>query len=156
MPLTSFNCGNVPDEKTVELAWNTAPFSFSIPMPFGTVISWFHSELVNTLWLNSIMFQLQFCWFHGWRIISASFELGFLNIFSRQNLLRIVSATALQIWREKMSKKPCSIRLLRWLTSANQKTGRTIEKPLKELLWNQQNFLILMKTTKQSNKYLRN
>ena len=46
----------------------------------------------------------------------SSFKCGFLNIFSRQNLLLvtpIVSATVEQKWREKMSGKPHSIRLLR-------------------------------------------
>ena len=48
----------------------------------------------------------------------SSFEIGFLNIFSRQYLLRSLSLvlfffTAQQIWREKMSRKPHSIRLLR-------------------------------------------
>ena len=68
----------------------------------------------------------------------SGFELGFLNISSRQNLLRsfvtrIVFVTTLEIWREKMSKKPLSIRL-----QPVRKTGKTIEKPLKELPWNQQ------------------
>ena len=62
----------------------------------------------------------------------SSFELGFLNIFSRQKLVayfvtRIVSVKALQIWREKMSTKPRSIRLLRWFDfrqSENRKNNR--------------------------------
>ena len=45
----------------------------------------------------------------------------------------IVSATVGQKWREKMFEKPHSIRLLRLFNS-----GKTIEKPLKELPWNQQ------------------
>ena len=39
-----------------------------------------------------------------------------------------------------MSQKPHSIRLLRDdSTLANQGAGKTIEKPLKDLRWNQQN-----------------
>ena len=57
---------------------------------------------------------------------------GFLNIFSRQNfaglfVTPIVSATAEQIWREKMPEKPPSIRLLRWFNfsqSGSRKNNR--------------------------------
>ena len=40
-----------------------------------------------------------------------------------------------------MSKKPRSIQLLNDSTLANQKTEKTIERPLKELPWNQQKTL---------------
>ena len=65
----------------------------------------------------------------------SSFELGFLNIFSRHILLRSLSllfvfVTELQIRREKkMTKKPRSIRLLRWFDfsqSENRKNNRKI------------------------------
>ena len=50
----------------------------------------------------------------------------------------IVSATVEQIWREKVSEKPHSIRLLRRFNFSQSGSRKTLEKPLKELLWNQQ------------------
>ena len=60
------------------------------------------------------------------------FKLGFLNIFSSQNLLHSLSLvlfffTVQQIWREKLSRKPHSIRLLKWFDisqSENKKNNR--------------------------------
>ena len=66
----------------------------------------------------------------------SSFELGFLNIFSRQNLLHSLSLVlffygATNMAR-KMSRKPHSIRFLRWFDisqSENRKNNRkTLER----------------------------
>ena len=45
----------------------------------------------------------------------------------------IVSATVEQIWREKMSEKHIPFDFSDDSTLANQRAGKTIEKPLKEL-----------------------
>ena len=52
----------------------------------------------------------------------------------------IVSAVVEQIWLEKMSEKPHSIRLRDDSILTNQGAGKTIEKPLKDLPWNQQKY----------------
>ena len=44
----------------------------------------------------------------------------------------IASATVEQIWRQKMSEKPHSIRFLDDSTSANKGAGKSIEKPLNQ------------------------
>ena len=53
----------------------------------------------------------------------------------------IVFVMVEQIWREKMSEKPHSIRLLRWFNFSQSGSRKTIEKALKELPWNQQHSL---------------
>ena len=57
------------------------------------------------------------CWFHGPRIISAASNVVFWTFFAPKLaglfVTPIVSATVEQIWREEMSEKPHSIRLLR-------------------------------------------
>ena len=73
----------------------------------------------------------------------SSFELGFLNIFSRQNLLRNLSLVLFLLQRYKNGAIKCPKNHVRFnlgddSTLANQKTGKTIEKTLKELPWNQQ------------------
>ena len=73
----------------------------------------------------------------------SSFELGFLNIFSRQNLLHSLALVLFLLQRYKYGAKKCpknQVRFDFWddSTLANQKTGKIIEKPLKELPWNQQ------------------
>ena len=50
----------------------------------------------------------------------------------------IVSATVEQKWREKMSEKPHSILHLRRFNFSQSGSRKTVEKPLKELPWNQQ------------------
>ena len=50
----------------------------------------------------------------------------------------IVSATVEQIWREKMSENHIPFDFSDDSTFAKQGAGKTIEKPLKELPWNQQ------------------
>ena len=67
----------------------------------------------------------------------SSFELGFLNIFSRQNLLRSLSLILFLFQCYKYGAKKCPKNTFD-STLANQKTGKTIKKPLKELPWNQQ------------------
>ena len=72
----------------------------------------------------------------------SSFKCGFLNIFSRQNLLRSLSCLLFLLWSNKYGAKKClknHIPFDFWdSTLANQGAGKTIEKPLKELPWNQQ------------------
>ena len=91
---------------------------------------------------TSFLAHIISCWFHGSTIISAALNLVFWTFFLAKTCCIVCQSscffTVQQIWREKMSRKPHSIRLLRWSTIANQKTGKTIEKPLKELPWNQQ------------------
>ena len=73
----------------------------------------------------------------------SSFKLGFLNIFRAKTCCVVChsycfcySATNMA---RKMSKKPRSIRLLRRFDFSQAENRKTIEKPLKELPWNQQN-----------------
>ena len=80
----------------------------------------------------------------------SGFEFGFLNIFSHQNFCVVChsycfyySAT---IMAQKMSKKPRSIRLLRWFDFSQPENRKTIEKPLKGLPWNQEKFQRELKT----------
>ena len=73
----------------------------------------------------------------------SSFKCGFLNIFSRQNLLPSLSRLLFLLWRNKYGAKKClknHIPFDFWddSTLANQRAGKTIEKPLKDLPWNQQ------------------
>ena len=73
----------------------------------------------------------------------SSFDLGFVNIFSRQNVLCSLSLILFLLQPYKYGAKKCPknhIRFDFWDDSSlvNQKTGKTTEKPLKELLWNQQ------------------
>ena len=89
---------------------------------------------------NLVLSSTLNCWFHGPSSHHlSSFKCGFLNIFSRQNLLHSLSRILflLQIWREKMSEKPHSFDFRDDSTLANQGAGKTIEKPLKDLPWNQ-------------------
>ena len=92
-----------------------------------------------------------FCWFYGPRIISAAlnvvFWLFFLPKLAAWFVTPNVSATLEQIWREKMSEKPHSIRLLGWFNLSQSGSRKTIEKPLKELLWDQQICIALMITS---------
>ena len=88
-----------------------------------------------------------YCWFHRPRIISAASECRFLNIFSRQNLLRCLSRLLFLLRWNKYGAKKClknHIPFDFWndSTSANQGAGKTLEKPLKELSWNQQLVII--------------
>ena len=73
----------------------------------------------------------------------SSFKCGFLNIFSRQNLLRSLSSLLFLLRWNKNGAKKClknHIHFDFWddSTLANQGAGKTIEKPSKELPWNQQ------------------
>ena len=73
----------------------------------------------------------------------SSFKYGFLNIFSRQNLLRSLSRLLFLLLWNKYGAKKClknHIPFGFWDDSnlANQGAGKTIEKPLKELPRNQQ------------------
>ena len=73
----------------------------------------------------------------------SSFKCGFLNIFFAPKLAGlfvtpIVSATVEQIWREKCLKNHIPFDFWDDSTLAYQGAGKTIEKPLKELPWNQQ------------------
>ena len=66
-----------------------------------------------------------------------------VNIFSRHNLLHSLPLVLSLLWRNKYSAKKClknhvSLDFLDDLTLAHQKTGKTIERPSKELPWNQQ------------------
>ena len=79
----------------------------------------------------------------------SSFKCGFLNIFSRQNLLRSLSSLLFLLRWNKNGAKKClknHIPFDFWddSTLANQGAGKTIEKPLKELAWNQENFHIVI------------
>ena len=74
----------------------------------------------------------------------------FSEHFSLQNLLRSLALILFLLQRSmsatdmapKMSKKPRSIRLLRWLDfSQSENKRKTIEKPLKELPWNDNLFV---------------
>ena len=73
----------------------------------------------------------------------SSFKCDFLNIFSRQNLLRSLSLLLFLLWWSKYGAKK---RLKNHIpfdfwddsTLADQGAWNTIEKPLKELPWNQQ------------------
>ena len=72
-----------------------------------------------------------------------SFKCGFLNIFSRQNLPRSLSHLLFLPRWNKCGAKNClknHIPFDFWddSTLASQEAGKTIEKPLKELLWSQQ------------------
>ena len=67
----------------------------------------------------------------------SSLELGFLNNFSRQNLFRSLSLVLFLLQRYKYGAKNVQKTTFD-STLANQSTGKTIEKPLKELPWNQQ------------------
>ena len=71
----------------------------------------------------------------------SSFRCGFLNIFSLQNLLRSLSCLR---WN-KYSAKKCPKNHIPFdflddstLANHDQGAGKTIEKPLKELPWDQQ------------------
>ena len=68
----------------------------------------------------------------------SSFEFGFLNIFSRQNLLRSLSLVLSLLHHWKYGTKNVQKTTFD-STLVNQKPGKTIEKPFKELPWNQQN-----------------
>ena len=71
----------------------------------------------------------------------SSFELGFLNIISRQNLLRSLSHVLFLLQRYKYGAKECpktTFYSTFEMTLPNQKTAKTIGKPLKEIPWNQQ------------------
>ena len=73
----------------------------------------------------------------------SSFKCGFRNIFSRQNLLRSLSRLLFLLWWHKYGAKKCLENHIPFdfsddSTLANQGAGKTIEKPLKELPWNQQ------------------
>ena len=67
----------------------------------------------------------------------SSFELGFLNIFSRQNLLRSLLLVLFLLQRYKYGAKKCPKNHVRFDVSQSE-NRKTIEKPLKELSWNQQ------------------
>ena len=73
----------------------------------------------------------------------SSFKCGFLNIFSRQNLLCSLSSLLFLLRWNKNGAEKClknHIPFDFWddSTSANQRAGKTIKKPLKEFPWNQQ------------------
>ena len=73
----------------------------------------------------------------------SSFKCGFLNIFSRQNLLRSLSRLLFLLRWNKYGTKKCLKNYFPFdfwddSTLANQGAGKTIEKPLKELRWSQQ------------------
>ena len=73
----------------------------------------------------------------------SSFKCGFLNIFSRQNLLRCLSRLLFLLrWNnygaKKMSENHISFEFREDSTLANQGAGKTTEKSLKKLPWNQQ------------------
>ena len=73
----------------------------------------------------------------------SNFKCGFLNILSPQNLLRSLSRLFFLLRWNKYGAKKClknHIPFDFWddSTLANQGAGKTIEKPLKELPWNQQ------------------
>ena len=82
------------------------------------------------------------CWFHRRRIISAASECGFLNIFARQNLLCCLSRLLFLLRWNKYGAKKILKTTFHWtfemMTLSNQGAGKTIEKHLKELPWNQQ------------------
>ena len=72
----------------------------------------------------------------------SSFKCSFLNIFSRQNMLRSLSRRLFLLrWNKygakKTSEKPHSIRLLRWFNFSQSGSRKSNRKTLKELLWNQ-------------------
>ena len=71
------------------------------------------------------------CWFQGSRIISAASNLVFWTFFRAKTCCVVCHSYSFcyraKIWREKMSKKPCSIRLLRWFDfsqSVNRRNNR--------------------------------
>ena len=70
----------------------------------------------------------------------SSFKLGFLNIFSPENLLRRLSLVLFLLQRYKYGAKKCPENHVRFDFSQSE-NRKTIEQPLKELPWNQQ-FLI--------------
>ena len=77
------------------------------------------------------------------RASSQQLQMWFLNIFSRQNLLRCLSRLLFLLRRNKSGAKRCLKNHIPFnfrddSTLANQGAGKTIEKPLKELPWNQQ------------------
>ena len=71
-----------------------------------------------------------------------SFKCGFLNISLRQNLLRGLSRVLFLLRWNKYGARICLKTTFHSnfeddSTLANQGAGKTIEKPLKELPWNQ-------------------
>ena len=73
----------------------------------------------------------------------SSFKCGFLNIFSCQNLLRGLTCLLFLLQWNKCGAKKCLKNQIPFdfcdnSTLANQGAGKTIEKLLKELPWNQQ------------------
>ena len=91
--------------------------------------------------------ELPFCWFHEPSIISAASDVWFSEHFSCQNLLRSLSRLLFLLRWNKYGAKKClknHIPFDFWddSTSANQEAGKTIEKPLNELPWNQQHYWI--------------
>ena len=73
----------------------------------------------------------------------SSFKCGFLNIFSRQNVLRSLSSLLFSPRWNKIGAKKCLTNHIPFdfwddSTPANQGARKTMEKPLKELPWNQQ------------------
>ena len=82
------------------------------------------------------------CWFHGSRIISAASNLVFWTLFRTKTCCVVCHSycfcySAINMAR-KMPKKPSSIRLLRWFDFSQSENRKTIDKPLKEIQWNQQ------------------
>ena len=67
----------------------------------------------------------------------SNFELDFLNIFSRQNLLRSLSLVLFLLQRYRYGAKKCPKNCVRFDFSQSE-NRKTIQKPLKELPWNQQ------------------
>ena len=72
------------------------------------------------------------CWFHGPRIISEASNVVFWTFFRAKTCFQfvepIVSATVEQKWREKMSEKPHSIRLLRWFNFSQSESRENNKK----------------------------
>ena len=73
----------------------------------------------------------------------SSYQCGFLNIFSCQNLLRSLSSLLFLLRWNKNGAKKCLKSHIPFdfrddSISANSGAGKTVEKPLNELPWNQQ------------------
>ena len=82
------------------------------------------------------------CWFHGPRIISAASNVAFWTFFRAKTCCVVCHAYCFCYGGTNMARKnvwkPHSNRLLRWFNCSQSETRKTIEKPLKELPWNQQ------------------
>ena len=119
--------------------------------------SHFQNSLSTFQWRE--LMEYLFCWFHGPRIISAALNVVFWTFF-RTKTCCVVCHTYCFCYggtnmAQKTSENHIPFDFWDYSTLANQGAGKTIEKPLKELLWNQQSLGFLRerfsKSTEESN-----